>query len=212
VNEHLRAYALPGGASRLDRATLAVWRGWDTWIRPTLLASFLMIAGHLLIALISGAGSSGGPSDFRQWRFLVKWGANPPPLTGTLISPFVLHSWSIGSQAAAALVGAFAAWPVLKRHPRPALLGAAAGLAATVVHLWAAHLFTLAPLGYHGYAAVASVGCQTVVYPLCQPEHSVIASTPTNLLAVAALWSPVLFGGAVGSWVGRRRRRAATSS
>jgi hypothetical protein len=211
VNERLHAYSLPEGASRLDRATLAAWRGWDAWIRPTLLAAILMIAGHLAIALLSGTGSSGGPTDFRQWRLLVKWGANPPPLIGPTMSPSVLHAWSIGSQSAAALVGALVAWPVLKRHPRPALLGVAAGVVATVVHLWAAHLFTLAPLGYHGYPAIVSVGRGSVVHPVSHSGHSAIASTPTNLLAVAALWSPVLFGAVVGSLIGRRRRRAAPS-
>lgn len=183
-------YSLGQGASRLDRVTLSVWRAWDGWIRPTVAAVALIVIGHLFVALASGITPN--RVTFNAWRYLVKWGANPQYpvphgsatfllLGGTGVSRGIL-TWSIGAQVVASLVGAFAAWWVLKRNPRPVGLGLIAGTAAAVVHVAMSRTFTLYPLGG--------------------------AAAGYNVAALIALWSPILFGAGVGRLAAGKRRRA----
>jgi hypothetical protein len=191
-------YTLPADASLLDRLTLSAWKKWDAWVRPALAAAALMIAGHVAVSLVlRGGGSAGG---LRQWTLLVTWATSPPPTLNSVPNPLAFHAWAIGAQVLAALLGGLCAWFALRRHPRPALLGAAGGVVAGAAHSFAASLFTLEPLGYRGFAGVVSLaGGQT--------ERLLLGSAWSNGLAVAALWSPVLFGAAIGHLIGHRRSK-----
>lgn len=192
----VRSYELPEGARRLDRATLAAWKAWDAWVRSLLAVSIVMIAVHILVALLSGMV---GPEEVSRWRYLVRWGPEPSAIPSVvhlfpeghfvLLGPSPLAAgapptqvlgWSVSWQGAASIAGALAAWRILRRHAHPAALGAAAGLVAVLTHLTAARLFTLAPFG-------------------------AAAGAFWNALAVFALWSTPLFAAAVGGWIARRR-------
>ncbi len=183
ASSSVQSFVLPEGAPWLDRATLRAWKAWDAWARPVLAAAALMVVGHMLIALVSGFNANAG---FNTWRLLVKWG--PQPLYpvphgashfilvgGTGIGSAVL-AWSVGAQLVASLTGAFAALPVLRRHARPVILGIAAGLLATIVHVTASHSWTIYPLGG-----------APIVY---------------GVTGLFGLWSPALFGPVAGVFAG----------
>jgi hypothetical protein len=185
----LRAWRLPEGASFLDRATLASWKGWATWAQPVLAAAAFMMAGHLAVAVVSG-WSRGPVADVRNLAVLVKWGHSALPagvascdLSGQCAtlgpSRDLVAWWGIGAQIVAALAGALVAWPVLRRHPRPALLGSTAGLAAGIAHVAVSRTVAVTPWG-----AVAIA---------------------VQVAAFAAIIAPVPFGALVGHLIAVRR-------
>lgn len=191
----VRSYRLPEEAPWVDRATLALWKEWDAWLRPLLAAAIVMIAVHILLAFVSGIV---GPWDVNL-RYLTRWGPEPSATTFVIGLPsFVIFGpsdlaaglpstqalgWSVSWQGTASIAGALAVWPVLRRHRRPAALGAVAGLVAVLTRLAAGRLFTWTPFG-------------------------AAAGILWNSLAVLVLWSTPMFGAVVGWRIASRRRRS----
>jgi hypothetical protein len=184
----VRAWRLPEGASALDRATLAAWKRWAVWVRPVLAAGALMAAGHLAMAVVLG-WSRGPFADVRDFAVMVKWtrsalpaavaSCDPSGRCGT-VGPSIaaVAWWGIGAQIVAALTGAATAWPVLRQHARPGLLGATAGAAAGLGHIAVSRTVAIAPVG-----AVAMM---------------------VQVAALVALVAPVPLGAFVGHLTARR--------
>ncbi len=199
---NLQAYFLPEGAGRLDRVTLAFWKAWDGWLRPILTAAATMAAVAVLVALLSSVGE--GPVKDRPWRFLIRWAPVPSPGVGLVRDASEwAFAWSIGAQVLTAALSVVAVSRILRRNRWPVLVGAGGGVIAVTAHLWTGHLLSLHPLG-NGALFVSMAGGQTarLVVPVI-----VHAGPIANGLAVAALWSPIVFGTAVG-WLIQRRREA----
>ncbi len=202
----VRDYRLPESAGLLDRGTLALWKAWAGWVRPAIAVTSLMVLGHLLVSWLVGVLSSDANSF--PFRYLVRWASQPrPPLisasyNGATYGPSVIW-WAIGAEVAAVTAAATAALVLIRRHPRPALIGTLGGAAAAVLHVSVAGLWTTHPLGYLGTPGIAVAASASVT-----DTHVYVGSAFQNALALAALWSPVAFGALAGRWVGRRRRRA----
>jgi hypothetical protein len=202
----VRDYRLPEGAGRLDRWTLSAWKAWTGWVRPAIAVTALMVLGHLLLSWLVGVPSSDANSF--PYRYLVRWASQPtPPLvsqayTGATYGPSVLW-WAIGAEFAAAAAAAATAFVLIRRHPRPALMGALGGAVAALLHVSFAGLWTTHPLGYIRTPGIAVTSPASVT-----DIHVYVGSAFQNGLAVVALWSPMALGALAGWWLIHRRRRA----
>jgi hypothetical protein len=197
-------YRLPANAGLVDRGTLSAWKAWVGWVRPAIAVTALMVLGHLLVSWLVGVPSS--DARFDPYRFLVRWASMPSapltsPYVGETYGPSVLW-WAIGAQFAAAVAAVGFAFVLIRRHRRPALIGALGGAAATVLHLSVAGLWTTHPLG-----ELRSPFLDAIARGLTNVTHVYLGSSLQNALAVAALWSPTAFGALAGWWISRRRTR-----
>jgi hypothetical protein len=184
------SFRLPDGASRLDRATLAVWRAWAGWGRPLTFALAAMTLATAGMRLLDGVTMLPRADSFV--RYLAGWrpaaeglgtwvGVNGGPLH--FESELPLLRWGVAVQLVTAVVAGVAGWWVLRRHRLAVPLGLAAGLALTAAHLTAARLWTLSPL-----------------FPP--------AGRWLEAAAVLALWATPLTAAGLGAFSARSHRRS----
>jgi hypothetical protein len=115
-----------------------------------------------------------------------------------------MRAWAIVVQLAAAAVGAIAAWPILRRHPRPVLLGAVAGLVAVLVHMGASGLVTLRPFEPAIFATFERSPDAVQYTPV---RHLTLGLAAWDIAGVLALWSQIALGALLGAWIVQSRDR-----
>ena len=128
-------FELPDGASRLDRATLAVWKLWGVWVKPIVIVTLVMgIAMAVTGTIVAGRGG-----------FVAPWSPTnyaPAVMPGQSLIEANGGAWlrGIGAQVVATLVACLAAWPFLRRARSHAVVVAVlAGAIVTVAHLTVSH-------------------------------------------------------------------------
>lgn len=136
----VRHYRLPDEAPVSDRATLALWKAWATWIRPVLFATVLMVI----------ASAIAGTSIARSGGHVAVWSpANYSgfvSLSGEAASPEGEWTRGLIAQAVAVLVAMAVAFPVLKRSLHPAMVGALSGFIVVALHLTWSRQWSLEPI------------------------------------------------------------------
>ena len=136
----VRHYRLPEDAPASDRATLALWKAWATWVRPVLFATFLMmIASAVTGTTIAKSGGHVAVWSPANYSGFVSLSGEAQSLEGEWIKGLI-------AQAVAVLVALAVAFPVLKRSLHPAMVGAMSGVIVVALHLTWSHQWSLEPI------------------------------------------------------------------
>lgn len=152
----VRHYRLPEDASAADRLTLWAWKAWATWLRPLLLATILMTVVSIIV----------GTFIAKSTGYVGKWSpanyAPAAPVGGDSLAELNGAAWTRGilAQFASVAAATVVVWFVLRRAPRPAMVGAISGLVVVGLHLtfshqWGFQPIVAAPSGYQAAALVS---------------------------------------------------------
>ena len=152
----VRHYRLPKDARTADRLTLWAWKTWATWLRPLLLATIVMTVVSIIV----------GTFIAKSTGYVGKWSpanyAPAVPIGGASLAEMNGAAWTRGilAQFASVATATVAVWFVLRSAPRPAAVGAIAGLVVVGLHLsfshqWGFQPIVAAPFAYQAAALVS---------------------------------------------------------
>ena len=153
----VRHYQLPEEASSVDRLTLWAWKAWATWLRPLLLATIVMT----IVSIIVGTFIAKSNGYVGKWS-PANYGPPAAQVGGPSFTEMSHAAWTRGilAQFASVAAATLAVWFFLRRAPRPAAVGAIAGLVVVALHLTFSHQWGLQPIvaAPFAYQAAALVG------------------------------------------------------